>query len=81
VTGGAGFIGSHLVEHLVAAGAPVTVVDNLSTGRLEHLQTVLPKVKLIVGDLGDVLRLKRINLNDYACVFHLGGNSYIPPRL
>lgn len=81
VTGGAGFIGSHLVEHLVAAGAPVTVVDNLATGRLEHLQTVAPNVNLVVGDLGDVLRLKRIKLDDYALVFHLAANSYIPPSV
>jgi UDP-glucose 4-epimerase len=81
VTGGAGFIGSHLVEHLVAAGAPVTVVDNLATGRLEHLQTVAPNVNLVVGDLGDVLRLKRIKLEEYACVFHLAANSYIPPSV
>jgi UDP-glucose 4-epimerase len=81
VTGGAGFIGSHLVEHLVAAGAPVTVVDNLVTGRLEHLQTVAPNVNLVVGDLGDVLRLKRIKLEEYGCVFHLAANSYIPPSV
>jgi len=81
VTGGAGFIGSHLVEHLVAAGAPVTVVDNLSTGQLEHLQTGAPNVKLVVGDLGDVLRLNRINLADYAFVFHLAANSYVPPSV
>lgn len=81
VTGGAGFIGSHLVEHLVAAGAPVTVVDNLATGRLEHLQTVAPNVNLVVGDLGDVLRLKRVKLDEYALVFHLAANSYIPPSV
>lgn len=81
VTGGAGFIGSHLVEHLVARGAQVTVVDNLSTGRLEHLRTGSPNVKLVVGDLGDVLRLNRIKLADYAFVFHLAANSYIPPSV
>jgi UDP-glucose 4-epimerase len=81
VTGGAGFIGSHLVEHLVATGASVTVVDDLSTGRLEHLQTVAPRVELVVGDLGDVLRLKRIRLEDYGFVFHLAGNAYIPPSV
>lgn len=81
VTGGAGFIGSHLVEHLVAAGAPVTVVDNLATGCLEHLEAVAAKVKLVVGDLEDVLRLKRIRLEEYGCVFHLAANSYIPPSV
>lgn len=81
VTGGAGFIGSHLVEHLVAAGAPVTVVDNLATGSLEHLQSVASNVNLVVGDLGDILRLKRIKLEEYGCVFHLAANSYIPPSV
>ncbi len=38
ITGGAGFIGSHLVEHLLAAGDEVAVLDNLSTGRLENLE-------------------------------------------
>lgn len=81
VTGGAGFIGSHLVEYLVETGAAITVVDNLSTGTLDHLRAVLPKVRLVAGDLGDVLRLKRVDLNDYACVFHLAANSYIPPSV
>jgi UDP-glucose 4-epimerase len=53
VTGGAGFIGSHLVENLVAEGAVVRVVDNLSTGtwaRVEHLRGT---VELILGNLSD----------------------------
>ena len=41
ITGGAGFIGSHLVEHLLAAGDEVAVLDNLSTGRLENLKGVI----------------------------------------
>lgn len=81
VTGGAGFIGSHLVEHLVERGSAVTVVDNLSTGRLEHLAAMPTKVELIVGDLGDLLRLKRISLDKYDSVFHLAANSYIPPSV
>ena len=40
VTGGAGFIGSHLVDELVAAGCAVTVVDNLSTGHMINLEHI-----------------------------------------
>ncbi len=54
VTGGAGFIGSHLVEALLARGEQVRVLDNLSTGRREHLAAVAdhPGLEFIVGDLG-----------------------------
>jgi UDP-glucose 4-epimerase len=53
VTGGAGFIGSHLVEHLVAEGHRVTVVDDLSTGTRENLAAVLPggRVALVCADV------------------------------
>lgn len=51
VTGGAGFIGSHLVEALAADGAEVRVFDNLSSGRAENLADVRGRVDLIVGDI------------------------------
>jgi nucleoside-diphosphate-sugar epimerase len=51
VTGGAGFIGSHLVEELVRRGARVRVVDNLVTGYRENLATVASNVEFIEGDL------------------------------
>jgi UDP-glucose 4-epimerase len=55
VTGGAGFIGSHLVEHLVASGCDVTVVDDLSTGRASNLDGVRDRVTLIESDLGEAI--------------------------
>ena len=55
VTGGAGYIGSHMVLELLDAGEWVIVLDNLSTG----LQRAVPDgVPLIVGDTGDLLRVR-----------------------
>jgi nucleoside-diphosphate-sugar epimerase len=54
VTGGAGFIGSHLVERLLAEGADVRVLDNFATGRRSNLAAVLADVELVEGDLRDV---------------------------
>jgi UDP-glucose 4-epimerase len=54
VTGGAGFIGSHLVEALVRQGQRVRVLDNLSTGRARNLAPVRGDVELISGDIRDL---------------------------
>ena len=53
VTGGAGFIGSHLVEALVASGHPVRVLDNFSTGRWENLAAVRDHIEVVEGDIRD----------------------------
>jgi len=53
VTGGAGFIGSHLVEALVKLGYEVTVLDNLSTGKIENLAGVEGQIRFIRGDIRD----------------------------
>ena len=53
VTGGAGFIGSHIVRRLVAEGAIVRVLDNLSTGLIERIQDFSGSVEFINGDLAD----------------------------
>ena len=51
VTGGAGFIGSHIVEGLVKKGERVRVIDNLSTGKLENLELLMDEIEFIEGDL------------------------------
>lgn len=53
VTGGAGFIGSHIVRRLVGEGELVRVVDNLSTGQSMRLKTVRGSVEFVEGDLAD----------------------------
>ncbi|MEI8349145.1 MAG: SDR family oxidoreductase [Candidatus Omnitrophota bacterium] len=57
VTGGAGFIGSHIVDRLVKEGAKVTVLDNLLSGKLKNIEQHLKKIKFIQKDLRDDLAL------------------------
>ncbi len=71
VTGGAGFIGSHLVEALVAAEALVTVVDNFSTGFYENLSLVDKKIELVEADIQNTDQVKALfALHDYTYIFH-----------
>jgi len=62
VTGGAGFIGSHLVEHLLDRGDEVTVLDDLSTGTLDNLEAVRehPALDIVVGSILDRTMLARL---------------------
>lgn len=60
VTGGAGFIGSHIVEKLVDLDMPVFVMDNLSIGKEENLEAVLSKITLLHVDIEDYSAVKRV---------------------
>jgi UDP-glucose 4-epimerase len=53
VTGGAGFIGSHLADFYLSQGNDVTVLDNLSTGNLANIQSILHSINFINGDIRD----------------------------
>lgn len=72
VTGGAGFIGSHLAEALCRRGDNVVVLDDLSSGRLDNLVWCAPgdDLEFVQGDAGDDVLLKQL-LDDCDCVFHL----------
>ncbi len=71
VTGGAGFIGSHLVEHLVGLGAQVVVLDNFRNGKRENLRFPSRRaVRIIDGDIVDMATCRRA-LRGVDTVFHL----------
>ena len=72
VTGGAGFIGSHLAEALCRRGDKVVILDDLSSGTLDNLAWRAPahELEFVQGDAGDDVLLNQL-LNDCDCVFHL----------
>jgi len=80
VTGGASFIGSHLVEHLVSKGASVRVADNLSSGKLSNLASVIEQIEFMQGNLKE-LQFSSKASKGMQVVFHLaadhGGRGYI----
>jgi len=82
VTGGASFIGSHLVDRLILLGANVTVIDDLSSGKTENLEESWAKIRFIKKDLEYILKNEIKDLfRDQNIVFHLaavhGGRGFI----
>ncbi|MBN2367812.1 SDR family oxidoreductase [Candidatus Woesearchaeota archaeon] len=69
VTGGAGFIGSHIVERLSDQDKEVVIIDNLSTGKKENLKGFIDKVKFIQGDILNSELLKEI-ISENDIIFH-----------
>jgi UDP-glucose 4-epimerase len=84
VTGGAGYIGSHMVLALADTGEDVVVIDNLSTG---FWWAVAPQAKLLEGDIGDTEFLTRLMAeHKFDAVVHFAGSIVVPdsvsvPRL
>ena len=79
VTGGAGFIGSHLVDELVKEGFEVTVLDDLSTGRIENIKHHLEegKIRFVVGDIRSREDVEEA-LEGAEIIFHLAGITSVP---
>lgn len=82
VTGGAGFIGSHLTERLLNDGHEVVVLDNYSTGRPENIQHLTDNPALTVHEV-DVTNLKKIKtlFKDIDWVFHMASLADIVPSM
>jgi UDP-glucose 4-epimerase len=79
VTGGAGFIGSHLVERLVGRGDVVTVIDDLRNGRAGNLGSVDGRARLVAGDCATAASL--ITGETFDRIYHLAAPAYVPPSV
>ena len=70
ITGGAGYIGSHLVDHLVEAGHQLTVLDNLTTGNIRNIEHRMPDIRFVNASILDEETLDR-EVREAEVVFHL----------
>ena len=70
ITGGAGFIGSHLADHYVAKGDQVTILDNFSTGSKENIAHLMGKVTTVDGDIRNVELVEKLTI-DADLVLHM----------
>ena len=77
VTGGAGFIGSHLTKYLVSEGHDITVIDNLSRGKLSNLEQVKDRIDFTKLDILDIVNLRK-TLQDVDGVFHQAALTSVP---
>ncbi len=77
ITGGAGFIGSHIVKHLLSKNHEVTIVDNFSRGRLENLSGFEEKIEFKKIDILDFDSLKNI-ISDSDGIFHQAALTSVP---
>ena len=77
VTGGAGFIGSHLVDSLLSNGCQVVVLDDLSTGRISNLEHIRDKISFYKGDIRDRETLDTA-VKDCEVIFHLAAVVSVP---
>lgn len=80
VTGGAGFIGSHIVEKLLRDGHSVRVLDNFSSGRRENLESLPGRPEVLEGDLRDTAMVK-VAVRDMEVVFHLAAFVSVPKSM
>ncbi len=78
VTGGAGFIGSHLCAYLCHHGHSVVVLDDLSFGNIRNLQHLQVKVEFINGSVADPTVLNRLRDRRFSFIYHLAAQANVP---
>ena len=81
VTGGCGFIGSHLVEKLISNNQKVIVIDDLSTGHIENIKHLLGNSKLTLIKKSILDKSIKKYFKNINAVFHLAGQSDIVPSI
>jgi len=77
VTGGAGFIGSHLVDRLVKLARRVRVLDNFETGKRDNLAQAADQIELVEGDIRDLATVREA-MREVEVVFHLAALGSVP---
>ena len=80
VTGGAGFVGSHLVKLLLEEGHKITVIDNLHTGKKENLSEVIDKIQFLNLDIRDYDSMEK-NMRNVDGVFHQAALTVVQDSL
>jgi UDP-glucose 4-epimerase len=80
VTGGAGFIGSHIVEALLEQGSQVRVLDNFSTGKRENLERIRPRIEVLEADLRDRAQVEEA-VRGVDVIFHEAAFVSVPQSM
>ena len=76
ITGGAGFVGSHLAAELVTKGNKITILDDLNTGKIKNLEKIKEKIDFIKGDIRDLNLLREI-CKDKEGIFHQAARASV----
>lgn len=77
ITGGCGFVGSHLAETLIKMGHNVSILDNLSTGKINNIKKIFNKIELIKGDIRDTNVINENSRNKDG-IFHFAAKASVP---
>lgn len=76
ITGGAGFVGSHLAEKLIEKGNEVTIIDDLNTGKINNLKKISDKINFVKGDIRDVTLLRN-EFREKDGIFHQAARASV----